>query len=215
MSKVFADRPYLFSSLTGSLSFSLGDALAQSVEIDGDSKISLSRAVAIGGLGVVLNGFVMVKWFAVLDRYVGASMTSPRVLLTKTVLDQIIYAPFSITTFFAYTTFIFQGNTNTNTNSNSNSNSNPVDEVSLVKSPNLVSVKTEWLTRFKAKMQDKFITTFEADCAVWPLINVLQFRCVPLHLRPTVNGISSLLWQAYLSHQAESRNAKVKEKIDS
>lgn len=187
VSKVFSDRPYLFNSMAGFLSFTLGDALAQKVDgriagVAADAEINVGRAVAIGGLGIVLNGFLMVKWFGVLDKYVGASMTSPRVLVTKTVLDQVVYAPFSISAFFAYTSLILHEK-----------------EYRDHKHPQT----TGWTTRFREKMQDKFVTTFEADCAVWPMINLVQFRLVPLHLRPTVNGISALLWQGFLSHQAE------------
>lgn len=195
LSRVFADRPYLFNSMAGFLSFTLGDALAQKVDgrIAGvrDAEINVGRSVAIGGLGIVLNGVLMVKWFGILDKYVGASMTSPRVLVTKTVLDQVVYAPFSISAFFAYTSLILHGN-----------------EYSDHKDPQppttaTAESSTTWMTRFRAKIDDKFLATFEADCAVWPMMNLVQFRFVPLHLRPTVNGAAALLWQGFLSHQAE------------
>eukprot|EP00756_Hemistasia_phaeocysticola_P062277 Hpha_TRINITY_DN5707_c0_g1::TRINITY_DN5707_c0_g1_i2::g.147678::m.147678/K13348/MPV17; protein Mpv17 len=41
-----------------------------------------------------------------------------------------------------------------------------------------------------------------AECAVWPLYNVLCFTVVPLHLRPTTTSVLSLCWHTYMSRAA-------------
>jgi len=177
VSRVFRKRPFLLNSLTGFASFSLGDLLAQSVDnktVKAEAqKLDVTRAAKIGCLGCVVNGVVMVYWFRVLDRVCGHSMTDPRVLISKTVLDQVVYAPISISAFYAYTSFLTPG-------------------------------AAGWKSTFLQTMEDKAYSTFLADCSVWPVINLLQFRVVPTHLRPTVNGIAALLWQSYLSHTSFS-----------
>ena len=191
--KVFQQSPLLSNGAAGFVSFALGDVLAQAVEARDDceagkrttllAQVDVKRAVLLGGLGVVVNGHILVKWFAWMDRAVGASMTSTRVLLTKTALDQIVFAPFGIVTFFSYTSALCPYK---------------------AESATARSAYEDWQQTFRHKMESKFLSTFAADCSVWPAINMLQFRLVPLVYRPAVNAGAALCWQAYLSHESLS-----------
>jgi hypothetical protein len=62
--------------------------------------IDWSRASYLGSLGAVENGFVMLYWYSLLVRVVGAG-TSTMIVLTKCFLDQIFYATQQDATFLA------------------------------------------------------------------------------------------------------------------
>ena len=87
----------------------------------------------------------------------------------KVISDQLVYAPFSILTFFA--------------------------------AASLQETKT--LRDFSDNLQDKvatnFLHTLGADCTLWPLINFINFRFIPITFRPSFVAIAQLVWQTYLS----------------
>ena len=44
------------------------------------------------------------------------------------------------------------------------------------------------------------MAAYLTDTAIWPMVNLLQFRYIPLHFRPAFMGFAQVLWQTYLSH---------------
>ena len=90
-------------------------------------------------------------------------------VVVKVVLDQLVYAPFSIGVFFSV--------------------------ASCGKGGNLQSI----YSNLKEKTEESFIETWAADCMVWPLVNFLNFRFIPIYMRPTFVGCAQLMWQTYLS----------------
>jgi protein Mpv17 len=47
-------------------------------------------------------------------------------------------------------------------------------------------------------MRKDFMSAYIADWSVWPIINVVNFRFVPLAFRPSFIGINQLFWQTYM-----------------
>lgn len=213
VNRVFERRPMITNAVTGFASFALGDLLCQSVErkikqrkAEGHpntiaSTLDYLRALQIGVLGIWMNGIVMITWFKYLDRAFGTSMTSPRILIAKTIADQVIYAPCGIATFFAYTTFL-----DTLQERAAILAAPPtIQQVHLTtceSSQIILPITQSAPSTFESKMNSSFMSTFLADCSVWPMVNMIQFRYVPLHWRPTTNGVVALVWQAYMSSVA-------------
>jgi protein Mpv17 len=193
---LFARQPTLSNAATGFACFGIGEMAAQKTE---NRPADLRRAAQIGALGCIMNGVVMMRWFAYLDAVFGTSMTSPRTLICKTVADQIVYAPFGITTFFAYSCMLDQVSTS------------PTRDTKMVSSAPIVggqspSFVTRWSAEFSHLMDSSFMKTFTLDCCVWPMVNMIQFRFVPLNFRPAVNGIVATAWQSFVSHESHSES---------
>jgi hypothetical protein len=56
----------------------------------------------VGLLGIGLNGFALHGWYRVLDRVFGKQLDSWRVVLSKVVADQAVYAPFACASFLVW-----------------------------------------------------------------------------------------------------------------
>lgn len=168
----YLSNPRLANACTGCLTFTMGDILAQKIQHRnkrGNSQVDYWRSAHVGMLGLVMNGVFLYHWYNVLDKVVGSSMTSKVGVAIKVAADQFIYAPFAIMTFFYFTS---------------------VRETSNVAMAN---------QDFKNKVHDNFLTTFLADCTLWPLSNFVNFRYVNLAYRPSFTAVIQLLWQTYLS----------------
>ena len=134
---------------------------------------------------------------------------NPRGILFKTVADQMIYAPFSIVMFFGYSSSmkaLTSSNSNSSSNrNNSNSSSSTTDSSSQPTVPlSFTSTISTAVSEFRQKMENSFVSTFAADMCIWPLANVINFRYIPIHYRPTFVGVVQIGWQAYLSGVAHA-----------
>lgn len=159
----------------------MGDILAQKIELGSSKKeveYDLVRAAQVGVLGFVMNGFFIHHWYHSLDRVVGPSMTCKVGVWMKVAADQLIYAPFSIATFFYFTSFRESGD---------------VGEANK---------------EFMPKMKQSFVQTFVADCALWPLANFVNFRFVALTHRPAFTAVVQLMWQTYMSAISNTGHTK-------
>jgi protein Mpv17 len=50
------------------------------------------------------------------------------------------------------------------------------------------STKTELYVNFVSKMKSSFLSTYFADWSVWPMVNFVVFRYIPLQFRPLFIG---------------------------
>ena len=172
MNSFFEKYPKTASAFTGFCTFGAGDVIAQRVEMHNTTtnlQFDYARPFQVGMLGFFMNGLFLTQWYNLLERVIGTSMHCKRAVFMKVAADQIIYGPFSIIAFFSFTSFLAHDNI------------------------------PEMLEQFSSKMQDRFITTFLADCSLWPLANFVNFRLVPLVYRPTFTSVVQLVWQTYLS----------------
>ena len=99
-------------------------------------------------------------------------MTDLKVVLIKCALDQIVYAPAAIASFFAYSEIIDSGFSHYSA------------------------------TVIGEKCKSDVFRTWLVDCSVWPLANYVCFRYIYLPYRPAFVCVIQLGWQIYLSSVA-------------
>jgi protein Mpv17 len=179
--RVFSTHPKFSSACTGFITFSVGDVLAQKLEHGEGKSLDLKRSLKLGLLGFVMNGVFLHSWFTYLDKVVGTCMKTKATVLYKVLADQVVYAPFAIIAYFSYAT----------ATKSSSVEPSVVTKQATEVSPSKMS--------FVDKLHNDFWPTFTADCTIWPLANVVNFRYVPLLYRATFTSVVSLLWQTYMS----------------
>ncbi|KAJ1422743.1 hypothetical protein B484DRAFT_452203 [Ochromonadaceae sp. CCMP2298] len=165
-------NPRVANAGIGCVTFCLGDLLAQYVESKTKGqryKPDFSRAASVGCFGAVSNGVFLHSWYLLLDKVVGSSMKSKMGVITKVVADQLVYAPFTITSYFAF--------------------------ASVRSSPDLASAKEQFLS----KMKESFVRTFASDACLWPVANAFNFKFIPLIYRASFTAVVQVVWQTYLS----------------
>lgn len=177
----FHRSPKIANAFTGFATFSAGDFLVQRYEFEKWSEINYNRCFELGLLGIVMNGYFLVSWYKLLDKVIGISMTSKAAVSLKVIADQVVYAPFSIVAFLGFSALI------------------------------RFRSYEGFAEYFDYKMQHNFWTTFFADCSIWPLANLVNFRYITLPYRPTFTAVVQLIWQVYLSAVAENKNKDEKE----
>lgn len=138
-------------------------------------KIDFRRALLFGSLGCFMNGFALRSWYIVLEKVAGSSMKSNKTVGLKMLLDQLVYAPFSITMYFGFASYL---------------------EVKKKISPDVLSPTeiskelvvagaSNWFDTTNTKLETHLFSTWLADCAIWPIANFINFKYVPLSLRPS------------------------------
>ena len=179
-SKQLKKRPLLTNSIAGFLIFSVGDFASQQLNLIQSNKVvgSLERNTLLssGFLGIFLNGLVLPVWYRTLDTKFGSNRANTSGVLNKVLADQLVYAPFSISVFFLYSTCV---NSSTAFNFQNNDGN-----------------------KFVEKMKVSFYSTWLADCAFWPFVNLVNFRLIPIIYRPVFVGVAQVFWQSYVSHVA-------------
>ncbi|RGB34606.1 hypothetical protein C1646_624383 [Rhizophagus diaphanus] len=93
-------RPILIQTITTGTLFAAGDIIAQQiVEQRGLKSHNFYRTLRLGGFGLCIAGPSTAIWYRTLDRVI--TIKNPMLgLLTRVTLDQAIFAPCFITTFF-------------------------------------------------------------------------------------------------------------------
>ena len=156
-----------------------------------------------------LSAVVLHKWYVYLDAYFGRRR-SPRLALYKTIADQVVYSPLAIAVFFGHASLVeaaAAANDNNNKNSSSSRSSSSSSSSSSSKSGSGSSSTNTWQdvldvarNEFQDKMQRSFLPTLIADCCVWPIANMVNFRYVPLNYRPSFVGVVQIAWQSYVNY---------------
>ncbi|CAB1096995.1 unnamed protein product [Ectocarpus sp. CCAP 1310/34] len=187
-------RSTLINGAVGFSTFAVGDALSQGARpqsqlvvagwrrqhqseesswqqqfIDRTRGVDYARSAKVGLLGIMLNGFALGAWYRVLDRYIGSDRTRFQQILKKLVVDQMVYAPFSITSFVGYAAVL-----------NGGGPAKVVDET-------------------KKNLGETFWSIWLTDWKVWPAANLFMFRFIPSSYRPSFASMVQVAWQAYLS----------------
>lgn len=166
--QTFKKNPMLANSCTGFIIFTSGDICSQYIK-NSEIKINYHRAFQTGTLGIFMNGIMLHYWYRSLDYVFGTSMNKYGGVILKVIMDQLVYAPFSIGVFFSV--------------------------ASIGKGGDMETI----YERMKIKTKESFLDTWAADCMVWPLVNFLNFRFIPIQMRPTFVGFAQLMWQTYMS----------------
>jgi protein Mpv17 len=172
---LFDNHPRIVSACTGLCTFALGDVFSQTIRddhrglSDKPKTVDYQQSARVGGLGFLMNGVFLPNWYNFLDRVLGNSMKSKTSMLMKVAADQFIYAPFTIASYFGFSSYIHNGDMK-------NRKDIFVDRVAH-------SLFPTWLV----------------DCTIWPLANAVNFHFVPLIFRPIFTAVVQLVWQTYLA----------------
>mmetsp|Transcript_32092 Transcript_32092/g.30591 ORF Transcript_32092/g.30591 Transcript_32092/m.30591 type:complete len:222 (+) Transcript_32092:203-868(+) len=188
--KSYQNHPKLTNGFTGFFTFASGDVIAQKLVLNPEKEIDFNRASKTGILGVMMNGIVLHHWYNILDRLFGSSMIDTKGVVLKMMADQLIFAPFAISIFFAFASTINPGQLQTKRDITNNNH----DDAGL-----------KQYTLFRQKMNDSFWKTYLTDCCVWPFVNVVNFRFIPRNYRPSFIGIAQLVWQTFMSSQGHAQ----------
>jgi len=90
------------SAMTGFAVFATGDVISQTLEHNtgqqAEATCSWTRTLKMGTFGAGLNGIGYLYWFKALDKVFGTSRSSIGGVIAKTLADQVIMAPFAIST---------------------------------------------------------------------------------------------------------------------
>jgi len=177
---VFESHPKLANSITGFLTFSVGDLISQAFDrkdLENKRKyFDIGRSIQFGMLGIAMNGVSLHYWYRFLDKVGGTCKANKLGVAFKVIADQIIYAPFAIIAFFGFSSFKSSENM-----------------------PKLVD-------NFNMKMNNNFLPVFAADCTLWPIVNIINFRYISLSYRPTFVAVAQVVWQTYLSSVVYGKN---------
>jgi len=106
-------------------------------------------------------------------------------VLSKLVADQLVFAPFADSTFLVWAAVLKGGS------------------IQMV------------MDTAKNNLEQSFIRAYITDCTVWPFANLIGFRLVPTHYRPTFIGVVQLGWQVYMAsigheHAGDKNNSESK-----
>lgn len=172
--------------------------------------VDVGRVARTAVYGSVMNGLVLYQWFKVVDIVFGSAMAKTRIVALKMLADQIVYAPFSITVYFGVNSFKFVSPTKQQQAPLQKLNRTPQSQhQETTKSRDQLSLPVSFkFNDFKSKMSDSFWTTYLADWTVWPAFNAINFRFVPLYMRPTFVCVAQLCWGTYLSTVANKDRLK-------
>jgi protein Mpv17 len=192
----YKSHPKISNSITGFVAFASGDLIAQSLESQSQgvafnkSEINLKLIFQVGCLGIFINGFVLHYWFRILDRVMGKAMGNMWAVTGKALADQLFFAPVAILLFFS--TKALQ---------------------------NLEGDMSGLAAAVYSKMERDFLTTYLADWSMWPAVNMINFRFIPISYRPTFVGFAQLIWQTYMSlscaHDVKKPESANKKKVES
>jgi len=167
------------NSSVGFVTFFGGDFIAQKIETSdsiNNPKYDFRRSIYLGILGIGLNGFVLLSWYKVLDRFIGAQRGTIEIL-KKCFLDQLFYAPVSI--FFFLSTAYYAHDLK-------NMEDSKVYDIKTISDPD-------------SEFWETFLKGWIFDCFFWPFVNWIGFKHIKLHFRPSYVCIAQLMWQSFLS----------------
>mgnify|MGYP003385529532 CR=1 FL=1 len=195
------------------------DLSIQSVkEASSKTPVDIQRAINFGVFGAVMNGVALYSWYSLLERVVGASMIQGGVIARKIVADQLVYAPFSIICCFGYTSLMPCSPARLTSLPRPQSigmsagipvplptMSEPVSVTGApvstgIEMPVMLMEEATWKSNFIDKIESSLVSTWVADCIVWPGVSFLNFRYLPLSFRPSFVGFVQVFWQSYLSY---------------
>ncbi|KAI8465312.1 MAG: hypothetical protein J3K34DRAFT_525476 [Monoraphidium minutum] len=109
--RALEERPLLTKALTSFVGFMLGDAIAQAAAHHGAPpglwQLDAARVLRLGLYGLCVDGPLGAAWYDWLEAHVAPEdPRGTRAVLTKTALDQVVYASFGTVLFFTVVTLL-------------------------------------------------------------------------------------------------------------
>lgn len=151
-----------------------------------DFKMDAYRLLEMTTLGFFINGVLVPKWLKFIwRRFPG---TDTRSVLQKIVVDQIVFAPFTLC-FYLPMTVLFQEFSDKKLNPSKSLSTKIVDTVTT-KGPTILMI--DWM--------------------VWPTANFINFKYIPQKNQQLYYAVLSSAWTCFLSFMSWNEREKVEEK---
>lgn len=189
-------RPILTQCLSTSFLFAAGDVIAQKAvererndNDDGSPMHNPYRTLRMALYGGGVFGPLVVHWYKFLQRAVRIP-TSPNLeIVARVALDQAVFTPVNLTLFF----------------------SSMATMEGVMGDDGKEGLDTR--ERVRKKLRDNWLQGLRANWTVWPGVQLVNFRFVPLEHRLLVVNLVSLGWNSYLSYLNQQQgNDKEEEK---
>lgn len=154
------EKPILVKSMTSFFGFMIGDLCAQFI-MGGD--YDLLRTIRLTLFGVLMDGPIGHCWYLLLDQNVfPESPTEPKAVVTKTLLDQLAWAPFFSCVFFTF---------------------NQTLQVTQLLLPFVELCFQGHPGTSLAVIRKTLVPTLTANWTLWPLAHIINFKFVPSNQR--------------------------------
>lgn len=137
------------------------------------------RTAKLATFGFVMAGPLNHYWYKILDKTIPSKSMVNNV--QKMIIDQVVFAPIIVTTFFASMNFM---------------NGGSVKVTSIF--ANLLL--TPLLQDLQTTLENKFLHTMKMNYTVWPAAQLFNFVFIPPHQRVGYVAVILLGWNAYLSY---------------
>ncbi|CAG8563222.1 4074_t:CDS:2 [Ambispora leptoticha] len=190
-------QPILTQAFMTGVLFGTGDLIAQNIEEKENDNYTFKRTARMVIFGTIIAGPMLANWYRFLDKYV--TINNPvKALLVRVALDQTFFAPCFIATFFSVQG-VMEGLSRQEIKQK-------LETVFCFDNPPLLILSSfnNILTRYN---------TFKAypnallnNYKIWPAVQLINFRIVPLQHRTMVTNMVALGWNTYLS--IENRRAQ-------
>lgn len=166
----------------------MGDIAAQYLEQRGSNKDyefawNKQRTLNFASFGVLVNGPILTRWYPYLDRTTVKLLSGPRV---QSFLSKL---PSALSAWSAPVTKV-------------------VIETTMFDVPFLTlfyayinAVEGGTIESCRHKLDSQLLNSFVAGLALWPVVQLTNFRFVPLLYQPYVVNVVCVAWDGYLSHQ--------------
>jgi len=142
-----------------------GDFFAQTLlENNSLSTVDYSRTAKFFGIGFIVAGPGLRKWYGLLDARIRSTKPLTRTL-EKVFFDQIVFAP------------LFLGGL--------------VSIIGFTQHQDIEKIKT--------KLQNEYVDILKSNYYVWPWVQLINFRFVPLNYQVLVTQVVAVMWNIYVS----------------
>ena len=225
-SRCLETHPYSTQLLTSSTLWFSGDIISQKIE--GAKEINWNRTSRMTLYGFCVAGPAFCWWYRFLEartvHLMGAGLW--RYIGTKLVLDQLVFEPTYLATFFVVSTvleekgpfskyapsfqerfrnFKLQSTTpqkDVPVLSDTSSTNNTTFDQS--KSPHVDS--SDVYDKVISKLKNEWWPTFKLDCQLWPTVQILNFRFLPVHFQAICVNTGNLILLGCLNHPQNDSN---------
>ncbi|EER01958.1 Protein Mpv17, putative [Perkinsus marinus ATCC 50983] len=176
--EAYARSPVLANSAMSFVCYALSDIIAQRADANNDKKIDGVRLLSVSLCGPILGGVCLTKLYKNLDRFIGSGH-SLKVAARKIFFMQIVYMPFSVSTFIFLSSSLN----------------------AFLKGERLTVACGEASAVTKLRWREAYWTSW----FIWPVSDAFNFTLVQRHMpaaRPTWDAVVMVAWNAYLSWRA-------------
>lgn len=190
-------KPYPTQIATATGLWTVGDVLSQTFE--GKHKTAegydLKRVARMATFGMLCAGPIYCWWYKTLDKMTLKYFVHSRTkgIAVKLAWDQLVFEPPFMSLFFAVTTTL---------ESYGPFRSAPV-------SAENADAALSLLQKVTRKIKNEIVTTYLVDCCVWPTVQILNFRYLPVHYQALCVNTVCVGWNTFLSNVTNKDQTKI------